>query len=85
MKQRRIRTVEDLFAAPEGEWFYDPGPRKVEVLDETTEGLDTVRIPVPKATAARLQLRPGERFTAKYVRGAIVMERVRRRRSRGPA
>jgi len=60
MKRRRIRTVDDLFTSPEGEWFYDPEGRDLEVIDDTADGIESVRIPIPPATAARLGLRAGE-------------------------
>jgi hypothetical protein len=83
MKRRRAVTVEDFFSAPEGEWFYDPEGRELEILDDTTAGIDTpLRVPVAKTTAVRLRLRPGERFTAQYIRGALFIKRVTRRRAR---
>ena len=86
MRKRELRTVEDLFSAPEGEWFEVLGPNEVEILDETTEGIDTgLRIRVSPSLVRKHRLRAGEKLSAEYVRGHLVVKRQPSRRSRRSA
>lgn len=86
MKRREFRTVDELFAAPEGVWFEARGPLNLEILDETTNGIDAgFRIKVPRTLARQHGPKAGEKLTAEYVRGTIVIRRKAPKRSRRPA
>ncbi len=86
MRKREFHTVEELFSAPEGEWFEVPGPHDVEILDETTKGIaQSLRIRIPPSVARKHHLRVGEKLRAEYVRGHLVVTRQPSRRSRRSA
>jgi hypothetical protein len=75
-----------MFSAPEGEWFESRGPLKLEILDETTNGIEEgLLIPVPRSVARRHGLKAGEKLSAEYVRGNLVIRRKSPKRARRSA
>jgi hypothetical protein len=83
MTKRRIRSVQDLEALPEGEWVKVAG-MDVEWVEEPPRGRSArVVIPLDANIASSLAPRPGEVLEARLKGRQLELVRRRRRRSQG--
>jgi hypothetical protein len=76
VRKRRLDTIADFDAAPEGEWFHAPDGLGIKIVfDDITLDADRLRIRLPQRVVRKFKAKRGRPLKAHISGDQLIVER----------